>query len=204
MPTATSQSLPEVLVKAVSYTQPLTPPQPHENGSWLWNKREGPHRLCRLSTLCGNTCPCFWLKECSVVSKVCASYGTWPTPPWGGNRVFLQQHKRDARRQMHQERPAGRGGLTPTTGVDLALCLLYVSCAAPSSSRLCCVFLGDSDTKTQWAEVYECSPGTGRCSAPYSLRRIKSAWPSAPQEAFYFFHSKASPLLCLLLNGCQN
>lgn len=51
-----------------------------------------------------------------------------------------------------QEGLADRGGPMPTTEADLALSL-YVSQTASSSSWLCCVFLGDFDTRSQWAEA---------------------------------------------------
>lgn len=50
--------------------------------------------------------------------------------------------------------PTAHGGSIHTTGVDLAL--LYVDKSiVPSSAQPHCVFLGDSNTKMQWAEVFE-------------------------------------------------
>lgn len=38
-------------------------------------------------------------------------------------------------------------------GTDLSLSLLYVSKGVPASASLCCVFLGDSDTKCNGQEL---------------------------------------------------
>ena len=50
--------------------------------------------------------------------------------------------------------PTGQGGLTPITRLGLAWSLLHVGKSiAPSHAWVHCVFLGESDTKMQWAEV---------------------------------------------------
>ena len=53
-----------------------------------------------------------------------------------------------------QEGPTGLQGPTPTIEVDLALSLLYVSKALFHPVLDYVVFLGNSDTKMQWAEVF--------------------------------------------------
>lgn len=56
---------------------------------------------------------------------------------------------------IRHQGPTDYEGLTPTIGTDLALSLLYGSkIILPSSAWSCHSFLHDSDTKTQWAEVF--------------------------------------------------
>lgn len=62
--------------------------------------------------------------------------------------------------------PTGLGRLMPSTGADLALSLFYVNTLPfhPMLDRV--VFLGDSDTETQWAEVSGLlNPGGWQCDA---------------------------------------
>ena len=50
--------------------------------------------------------------------------------------------------------PTGQGGLTPITRIGLTWSLLHVGKSiAPPHAWVHCVFLGESDTKMQWAEV---------------------------------------------------
>lgn len=51
------------------------------------------------------------------------------------------------------EGPVSHGRQMPTSEADLALSLLYVSQVLLHPVLGCIVFLGDSNTKIQWAEV---------------------------------------------------
>lgn len=82
-------------------------------------------------------------------------------PLWGGDRVLLLQHKRGPCAPTVLRRLL-RGACWPP-GTDALLwswsCGVSSLCGksiVPFSARLCCVFLGISDTKIQWAKVLGC------------------------------------------------
>lgn len=149
----------------------LIPNWTPESGSWSWHVSlpgdKGPYGLCQAITLCGSTFTCCMLSEYSFI--LCP----WPSWPWGPQALTIQCFRfhsgvvspspvseRGAHRPVTLCQlsgvPTSDDGDTHIIGADLALCLLYVSkSVVPSSAWLCCIFLGDFDTKMQWAEGFE-------------------------------------------------
>lgn len=82
----------------------------------------------------------------------------------------------------------------------ILLCLfsVWVKSIVPSGTWLCCVFLGNSNTKMQWAEVFEL---LFWWLAPWWSLLSSTYWESSPGTSYWCILCLASQWLSMLVPG---